>query len=710
MAQYFGTSTSDMSFKSIPIPFQVNTTTGDPVDLFFNPLLRLAKTYDVAVGYFSTAWIRDAANGIASLAVKGGRSRWVISPALSKQDWDLLSSCSSESERSEVIASAAIANVRELQRALEDETRVALAWLIRDGVVNLKIAVPKNKLSGIFHAKIGVFTDSENNKVAFSGSYNLTGAAGTNWETLDIFLGWNFDDSKRVQAREEQFESVWGGKDPNLSIYEPTDAVVAQFIEITEHTRRPYQLPGKVGERGDSSPWIPKYLLDANGKLRSHQEAGIEAWFKANGRGIFQMATGSGKTVAALAVATKLSALARSKKSQLVIIVAVPYKHLAEQWQREAAAFGFDPLICYESFEAWAPHLHRKLTGLRLGTEDFAFFITANATFCSERFQSLLTGVESPLLFVADEMHNMGGERIRTMLPANAAFRLGLSATPDRHNDDEGTAVIRDYFGDTVANYGLAQAIKDGTLTRYFYHPILVEFSADEMDEYVDLSARIARQMARGAGDNDDSNDALKFLLIERSRLIGSAEGKIPALKSLLMERRDSMFNLIYCGDVISDGERSVDAVLNMVGNTLGMRANRFTSSESNLERRDILGRFGSGEIQALVAIRCLDEGVDVPRTETAYILASSLNPRQFIQRRGRVLRRAPGKEYAHIYDFIVVPPVGATLNDAAFNSERTLMRRELSRVDEFASSSENAGDALRALRAIKIRLNLLDS
>lgn len=698
-----------MSFRALQIPFQVNTTSRDPVEVFFNPLLSLAKTYDVAVGYFSSAWIRDAASGIASLAVNGGRSRWVISPKLSKQDWELLSSASSNAERDQIVASAAISDIRDLQRALEDETRVALAWLIRDGIISFKIAVPRNQLSGIFHAKIGVFTDSDNNSVAFSGSYNLTGAASTNWETLDIFLGWHADDAKRVQARQEQFESIWTSKDPNLAIYEPTDSIVSQFVEITEHSRRPYKLPGGTERSGETFPWVPQYLLDANGKLRAHQEAGIDAWFKANGRGIFQMATGSGKTVAALAVATKLASLARTKGSKLVVIIAVPYKHLAEQWQREAIAFGFDPIVCYEAFEAWAPSFQRKLLGLRLGTENLAFFITVNATFCGDRFQKLMAGLDAPLLFVADEMHNMGGETIRTMLPTNAKFRLGLSATPDRHNDEEGTSAIREYFGETVAEYGIAQAIADGTLTRYFYHPVLVAFSDDEMDEYKDLSARIAREMARG-GDKQDSSEALKYLLIERSRLIGSAEGKIPALKSLLSERRDSHYNLIYCGDVITDGERSVDSVLSMVGSDLEMRASKFTSSESNVERREILSRFGTGEIQTLVAIRCLDEGVDVPRTETAYILASSLNPRQFIQRRGRVLRRAPGKEFAYIYDFIVVPPLGATLENAAFNSERSLMRRELARVDEFASSSENAGEALGALRSIKIRLKLLDS
>ena len=699
-----------MSFKSITVPFQVNTTTSNPVDVFFNPLLRLAKSYDVAVGYFSSAWIRDAANGIASLAVNGGRSRWVISPALTKDDWELLSTCRSETERGEVISAAAASNVRELQRALQDETRVALAWLIRDGVVSFKIAVPRKALSGIFHAKIGIFTDAENNRVAFSGSYNLTGAASTNWETIDAFQSWEPDELKRVKAREDQFASIWEGKDPNLAVYAPTDAVVGQFVEITRHSRRPYRAPKGQEDTRTPQPWIPNYFLDANGKLRKHQEAGITAWFKANGRGIFHMATGAGKTVTALATAVKLAAEAKKKASKLVVLVTVPYKHLAEQWLREAVAFGFEPIVCYESFDAWAPAAQAKLLDLKLDIEDLAFFITVNATFCGEKFQGMLAGVDLPMLFVADEMHNMGGERIRTMLPQNARFRLGLSATPDRHNDWEGTSVIRNYFGDTVATYGLEEAIRDGTLTRYFYYPILVEFSPDEMDRYIELSARIARQMAQGEKANDDASDALKYLLIERSRLIGSAEGKIPALKSLLADRRDSAYNLIYCGDVITDGERSVDAVLAMVGKELGMRANRFTSSESNVERREILEMFGSGETQALVAIRCLDEGVDIPRTETAYILASSLNPRQFIQRRGRVLRRAPGKDFAYIYDFIVVPPDGATLDSAAFNSERSLMRRELARVDEFASTSENAGDALAALRAIKIRLNLLDS
>ena len=695
-----------MTFKSLDIPFEIRTTHSDPIEVFFGPLLQRAVSYDVAVGYFSSAWIRDAAAGIAALATNGGRSRWVISPSLSQADWDLLSKASESNERQSLIESATLADFQALERTLATEPRVALAWLIRDGILIFKIAVPRNMLSGIFHAKIGVLSDVEGNQVAFSGSYNLTGAASTNWEVIDVYLGWDAAEAKRVKAKALEFERIWQENDPNLAVYTPTDALVAKFIQITEQHERPYALHKSADKIG---PKIPTRFLNDEGKLKKHQEEAIEAWFRNNGRGIFQMATGAGKTVTALAVASKLTAFVRKNNKKLVVLVTVPYKHLAEQWGEEAEAFGFDPLICYENFDDWASQLQRRLLNLRLGIEDHIFLITVNASFSGERFQSLLAEVNSTFLFVADEMHNLGGKKIRTLLPAQAQFRLGLSATPDRHNDDIGTGIIHGYFGAVVAQYGIKEAIADGTLTRYFYHPILIEFTSEEMEKYQELSGKIARLFAQGAADWDEPSGTLEKLLFERSRMIGSAENKVPTLKAMLSERVESTFNLIYCGDAIVDGERTVERTLSMVGFELGMRARKFTSDESTHERREILQKFGTGEIQVMVAIRCLDEGVDVPRTETAYILASTTDPRQYIQRRGRILRRAEGKAFAHLFDFIVVPPAGNVLEPAAFNIERRLVQRELHRVDEFASSSENVGDALKALRAIKLRLNLVD-
>lgn len=696
-----------MTFKDLLLPFHVTTTRDDPITVLFNPLLERAVRYDVAVGYFSSAWVRDAAHGIAALAAHGGMSRWVINPSLSQEDWECLSKANNLEERQRIVETAASYDYHELQRTLAKDTRVALAWLIRDGVLNFRIAVPKNALSGIFHAKMGLFTDEDGNQVAFSGSYNLTGAAATNWEAIDVYASWQPGEAKRVQAKASEFEMIWNDRDANLEIFKPTDRLVERFVEITRHTPRPYVLvkPQSVAR---ASLAVPSRYLDQDGKLRQHQELAIQNWFKNNGRGIFQMATGAGKTVTALTTAVKLAQLCVSKHTKLAIIIAVPYKHLAEQWRDEARAFGFDPLICYESFEAWAPAFQQHLRDLDLGASAHELFITVNATFASERFQALLEEVDVPFLFIADEMHNMGGEKIRTVLPQKARFRLGLSATPERHNDEVGTRAIHDYFGPVVVEYGLAEAIADDTLTPYLYYPIPVEFTPDEMERYCELSAKIARLYAQGAND-DEPSPALEMALLERARMIGNAENKLGVLKTLLGERRDSRYNLVYCGDAITDGERTIDQVVSMLGTELRMRVNRFTAHESNEQRRTILDSFSQGQLQAIAAIRCLDEGVDVPRTETAYILASTSNPRQYIQRRGRVLRRAAGKQYATIYDFIVVPPDSASMDDAAFNIERRLVRKELERVDEFASCANNAGEALRALRSIKQRLRLLD-
>lgn len=698
-----------MNFRALTLPFQITTTREDPIEVLFDPLLKRAVRYDVAVGYFSSSWIRDAASGIAALAANGGVSRWVISPSLSREDWELLSSVDSSEARQEIVETAARYEYAALQRALAEDTRVALAWLIRDRVISFRIAVPKNALSGIFHAKMGVFADVDGNQVAFSGSYNLTGAAGTNWESIDVYASWHPGEDRRVQAKAAEFERIWRAGDTNLDIFEPTDRLVAKFVEITQHTPRPYQLARPAAAPRRPAPAIPDYYLNEVGKLRAHQERGIENWFKQNGRGVFQMATGAGKTVTALATVLKLAQYCERSKKKLVVIVAVPYKHLAQQWWDEARAFGFDPLICYENFESWASQFQQRLRDLSLGASDHELFITVNATFTGERFQSLLQDIDVTFLFIADEMHNMGGEKIRTVLPPHAQFRLGLSATPERHNDDVGTRAIQDYFGPVAVEYGLDEAIADGTLTPYLYHPIPVEFTADEMDRYREISSKIARLFVQGGGDTAEPSTALKMALLERARMIGDAENKISALKSLLSERRDSQYNLVYCGDAITDGERSIDRVVAMLGSELGLKVNKFTNEESSEQRRAILDDFSEGRLQAIAAIRCLDEGVDIPRTETAYILASTANPRQYIQRRGRVLRRAPGKRYAAIYDFIVVPPDGSMFDDTAFNIERRLVRKELERVNEFASSSQNAGEALRALAQIKQRLRLLD-
>ena len=697
-----------MSFEDIDIPISVTTSTGNPIDDLFVPVLKESVEYDVAVGYFSTGWIRDAAEGVAAIAINGGCARWIINPTLSKEDWDLLSTASSEHKRA-IVNYIAEKDINKLIDALQHDTRDTLSWLIADGVLSFRIAVPKNDLNGIFHAKMGVFRDAAGNKIAFSGSYNLTAAAETNWETIDVYSSIRPSEIDRISLKEYEFKSMWENSDPNLETYKPDEAAIKPFIEITKYNKRPYSLPG--GDRvGVREPEIPDYFLNENNQLRDHQEKALKQWFKNNGRGIFNMATGSGKTVTSLAGMTRLYGEVRKHKTGLVIIITVPYRHLAEQWSEEAEAFGYNPIMCYGDYKKWPTQLSEALTDISQGVTSLAVIITVNATYSGDKFQAFLERVNVNFLLIADEMHNLGAKKIKQCLPEHAQFRMGLSATPIRKYDDEGSKLLEDYFGKQIIEYGIKQAIDDGTLTEYYYYPVLVEFTDEEMSEYRELSIDIGKLFAR---DTDGESPVLKLLLIKRARLIGGAENKLIELKRLLCESKDSKYNLVYVGDNKKDDIKQVEAVLKLVGNDVGMKAKKFTAEEDVETRRDILKEFGNGELQTIVAIRCLDEGVDVPRTENAYILASTSNPRQFIQRRGRVLRKAAGKKYAHIYDFITVPPEsdGADhgLADADFSTERKLMIRELERINEFATSAVNGGEALDKLRAIKKRLNLLD-
>lgn len=694
-----------MSYKDIEINKEIYSTEENPVSTFFIPLLSNAVQYDVAVGYFNSKWFKNCALGISSLVKNNGKSRWIINPELSEKDWSIFDDLSKE-EKVLWITNKIDDSLENLFELLEINTREIIAWLISTGTLEFRVAVPKRKLSGIFHPKIGIFTDSEGNKVAFTGSYNHTGGAAYNWEHIEIFKSW--EDQDRVSSKVQKFESMWNEKDENLTIYYPSEKSIRKIISYANNSE------SKDDNIENPCPQIPDYYI-----LRQHQLKAIAAWFKNNGRGIYHMATGSGKTVTALATITKLYSYAIDKGSKLGIVVTVPYKHLADQWEKEANSFGFKPILCYGSYKSWISNAKNILLEFKLNLRDHFFFITSNATFQKNKFQSILDSISGNYIFIADEMHNLGGDKISQVLPGNAKFRLGLSATPDRHYDEKGTELLKEYFGDIVIEYGIKDAIKDKTLCEYYYYPIIINLTAEENEEYKILSKKLGKLYV----DEVRNREQIKYILLKRSRLIANADNKIVELRKLIEERADSYYNLVYCGDEIEYDNfdnsidnieenfaiRQVDKILKIIGNEIGMKASKFTALEDTKRRKDILSQFAKGELQTLIAIRCLDEGVDVPRTETAYILASTTNPRQFIQRRGRVLRTSKGKKYATIYDFIVIPTDYEVLNDTDYNIERNLIQKELMRVKEFAEISMNEGDTLKIFREIKMKYNLLN-
>ncbi|WP_068110687.1 DEAD/DEAH box helicase family protein [Tropicimonas marinistellae] len=694
-----------MSLMDVSVPFYVTTTEHDPIADFFDPVLERASTYDIAVGYFSTAWLRDAAHGITEFARAGGKARWIISPELSEEDFRALVV---DAERAEKQVRDAISrSYEELFSKLTQRTREAMGWLILDGVLTFKIGIPRNRLSGIMHAKQGQFRDKEGNRIGFLGSYNLTGGARTNWEAFSVFCDWSSEESmSRNDAIGSSFERMWLGHDPNLAVYDPKEADLSAFVAQARGSARHYDL---FQDPRIESPRIPSHFLN-DGGLRDYQEEGIKNWFKNNGKGILHMATGTGKTVTALTAVTRLNEYITSKQGELLTVIAVPYQHLAEQWAKEASEFGYDPILCYGGLNRWMNKAQSLLNDLRAKVRHHGMFIVVNASLRDNPFQVLIEQAPGHLLFVGDEMHNLGARNALEALPQNAQFRLGLSATPERSGDEEGTSELQRYFGQTVLEFGLDKAINGGFLCRYFYYPVLVHFDEEEQIEYDELSIQISKLFAQGEKpDDQDGSEALKRLLIRRARLIGKARGKLPALLQLLKNQEKVHHTLVYCGDSKEEEKRYIDTALERIGSGLGLRANKFTSEENAAERKRLLSQFASGELQVLLAIRCLDEGVDVPMTQTAFILASSTNPKEFIQRRGRVLRRFRGKDRAKIYDFIVTPSPELLDDKGVSSVERSLMRRELARFNEFAGLAENHGEALSKIREIKERLRLLD-
>ncbi len=451
------------------------------------------------------------------------------------------------------------------------------------------------------------------------------------------------------------------------------------------------------------SPGVP--ALPSGVQLRQYQKQAVSSWFANKGRGTLKMATGSGKTITALAIATELY----QKIGLQVLLVICPFRHLVTQWARECELFGLQPILAFEDVRSWHGLLSTQLYNVRAGLQPFLCVIATNSTLMGEGLQSQLKYFPSKTLIVGDEAHNLGAPRLEESLPRNIGLRLALSATPERYFDEQGTESLLSYFGSVLQpELTLADAIRQGALVRYVYHPILVSLTQGETRAYARLTTRIgwALMEKQKVGEDDE---LLTALLMKRSRLIASAANKLTALRHLMANRRHETHTLFYCGDGSVEGaagNRQLAAVSRILGAELGYRVNTYTAETPLAERDRLRCQFESGELQGLVAIRCLDEGVDIPAIRNAVILASSSNPRQFIQRRGRILRPHPGKERATLFDMIVMPP---DLGRETLQVERNFLRKELRRFLEFADLADNAGEARMTLLDLQERYDLLD-
>ena len=664
---------------------------------FYVPCLAKSVRYDRAVGYFTSAALTLVTRGLLPFLENAGRMRLVASPYLDPDD---VAAIKQGYEHREVLVER---RMIETVRELPQQQRELLAWMVANDLLDVRVALPKDtEAGGLYHEKLGLFYDASDEFVAFTGSANETrNGLSVNFEQIDVFPCWEAGVRSRALRKQSHFKAIWEDKTPFLDVVDFPKAVRDQLLESCPALRPAAHRIVPATTREIEPPYGGRVL-------REYQKQAIREWFMAGGRGLLEMATGSGKTFTALSLLAKLHEQVKS----LCVVIVCPYVHLVEQWAGEMRCMGYAPQVCYEARASWTPAANEAVQALLSGARPLICFLTTCATFSGTAFQSMLEQLPSDTLLIGDEVHNLGSRTALESLSQRVRYRLGLSATPERWFDEEGTAGLKAYFGDVVFQFTLRDALAAGCLTPYYYHPVLVELTAEEETEYHHLSAQIARLSARG--DAEEPRSYLKMLLLKRARLIGAASEKMPRLRELLIECPFTSHTLLYCGDGTTEEEatgatmRQIEAALGLLDN-LGYRAHRFTAAEGREERTHLLRQFESEAIQALVAIRCLDEGVDVPATHRAYILASTTNPRQSIQRLGRVLRRAPGKESAEIYDFLVVPAQDpAKLPDEVFNTERNMLRRELQRASQFASLARNGPRAMDILLDFQQRYHLL--
>lgn len=684
--------------RDLNFPITIDTSSADLIADFFVPALKNANRYDRGVGFFSSGWLRIAAAGMVEFARNGGRARWVTSPILNEADWKALQA-GDKARNDPGLHEALERNIDDLERMLEHETLSALAWMVADSILTFKLALPYNKLEGgDFHDKFGIFTDVANERVSFNGSYNESIKGTRNYESLKIFCSWEPAFAPLVQSDVKRFEALWNNQDPNVRVFDLPEAARERIVRLRAD-ERPYPEPEwiKLQRIRDARPSYQAATpqLPSNIVLRNYQEKAIAAWFNHGCRGLLEMATGTGKTITALAASARLY----DRESSLAVIIAVPYQHLVDQWQQEANAFGYRPVLAYQSTASWIDELNHQIIEFNGGYRSFISVITTHATFISSAFQGTVARLTGPALLIADEAHHLGAERSRRAYPQNVPFRLALSATPDRWFDDIGTQALRDYFGETIFTFSLRDAI-GVSLTAYYYYPHLVSLTDEEFEKYEELSGRIAKLINR---EDEDSQEALKMLLIKRANLLNTAENKLVVLAELLDDVDTLRHALFYC----APGQ--IDDVLRLLGWEKGLLVHRFTAEEDAAERQQLLADFAEGNLQALAAMKCLDEGVDVPSTRLAYFLASSSNPREFIQRRGRILRKALGKDHAVVHDLIAVPPVMMPLDSPSFNAERSIIHKELQRFKEFSDTALNKFEALEVIWDIANHYGLLD-
>lgn len=717
---------------------------------FFNDGLKNSCSFDLQLGYFSSATISVLAEGFATFISKGGNMRLVINQIVSEEDKKAIT----KGMMGAVFDCMDLSNFDELRKTFDEYQEQffkCLAYLIAQNRIEIRIIRPKGK-KGIAHTKSGQFRDGET-VTSFTGSANFTiSGLFNNIEEIKIDRSDSPDmmTQNRIVSQKEAFDAIMNEEREDieyLSAKELETAVASSYhgTSIDELLDVEMQLDRiRLQRKADKA-----VLCDGEGVHddvhfeekephfpypsgpREYQQQAFENWKNNGQKGLFAMATGTGKTITSLNCLLEIY----KRKGYYKAIILVPTQTLVEQWYQECKKFEFCNIyLVYSKNPHWRDEielLHLKEDFNRANNVNSFIIISTYSSFVrSNVFGALNSFPKNKTLLIADEAHNMGSKRILDRMDRIAYLRrIGLSATPTRQFDDLGNYKINEFFGSTngyTFEFSMREAIDTEYLCRYYYYPHLVRLNDEEMAEYLKISRQLSKFYNYSSDTFTQSNDILMALLLKRKRIIHKAQQKEKIFEAILKERYKEKGNLKYTlvyvpegnkpdatadifesSDMLETDEESahlIDRYTQIVcGISKTTTVKEFTSNSA--ERAKILDDFAAGKLEVLTSMKCLDEGVDVPRSEMAIFCASTGNPRQFVQRRGRVLRKHKDKHRAVIHDLIVAPWISTA--EESYKMERNMLETELKRVRDFASLSENADYAYTELEDITSYYNL---
>ena len=659
-----------MNLKDANLKSSYDSDADDILNEFYIPMLSVAKKYKRVAGYFSSTSLALAATGIASFIKNGGEMELIINVNLSEEDFEAILEGTKNPEN--VISEFIIKDLLSLADEIRKNHVRALAWLVAERKLRIKVAITDR---GIFHQKIGILEDSGGNMVSFSGSDNESASGWLfNVEEFKVFRSWKDQELQYLMSDIKTFEKYWEGKAERTRVIDLPTAAKEQLMQLCPKSKAEY---GQIIEAisGTSNQKQKR-------TLRDYQTVAVSNWINNKKKGMLEMATGTGKTITAIAC---LDAIKKDEQS-LVTVISCPYIHLVEQWSRELSLSGIDAIKAFGNSTQWKPKVISKILDFNNERISLLTIVTTHDTFSSEAFIKIINEVNGKIMLIADEVHGLGSPERKMGLIDKYDYRLGLSATPKRWFDEEGTDVLYSFFEKTVFEFTLKDAIERGYLTPYDYKPIFVGLTFSEIEEYKRQTKKIAMAYA-GASKSSEKTDISQLFSIIRQRIVTNAMQKYDALEKIISGLGDLSHCLIYCSP------QQIGEVQDML-NQKKLLQHKFTADENAEERENLLSAFAKGKYAALVAMKCLDEGVDVPPTKIAILMANSGNPKEFVQRRGRVLRTFPGKSKATIFDIIVVPGLDE-IEPIYMDLETKIMRGELRRFLEFAMLASNSGEAV---------------